>query len=156
MGIGGKLRCSQTGPCVVPKQNDMSFPDRTMCRSPTGRCGVSKQDRLSLPSKTTCHSHKETQEKSTSHFFANSFDRPRICANRNQIRTNPGKWQVDFFRVFADIFPNSKTSNGLKIARMARFFDGINHVDVIYHFEHVFEPLSSPSSLSLSSSSSSS
>ena len=70
-------------------------------------------------------------KKSTCHFLVNSADRPGICANRNQIRTNLGtigwirrKVACDFrFRILAQ-----KSRGWL---RFRRFFDEIDRNDPI-------------------------
>ena len=43
-------------------------------------------------------------EKSTCNFWANSAERPGICANRNQIRLNPGTIGRIRLKVACEIF----------------------------------------------------
>ena len=102
----------------------MSLPHRTMCYFQTEQCVVPKQNNVLFPNKTLrrsqrtklCHATFERIKPIVPGFL-------RIVIRFAQI---PGrsaefaqKWRVDFCLNFApNFFPSSKIFNGLKIARM--------------------------------------
>ena len=53
---GKTMNGSQTGQCVVPKQDSAWFPNRTMRGSQSGQCVLPKQDNVCFPNKTMCAS----------------------------------------------------------------------------------------------------
>ena len=62
------------------------------------------------------------RKKAVSHFLVNSANRPRICANRNQIRLNPGtigrirqKVACGFSRLFGRDFAEQQNFKRLKL-----------------------------------------
>ena len=55
-------RRSHTGHCVVPRQDIESFPQRTLCHLQTGQCVVAEQDIVSFLNRTMCHSCEDSSD----------------------------------------------------------------------------------------------
>ena len=78
---------------VVCSKKDVSCVRRKTCRVFEERHVVCSKKNMSCVQRKTCRVFQTrhiANEKSTCHFLANSAERPRIYANRNQIRLNPG------------------------------------------------------------------
>ena len=86
----------EAGHSLWSKRNVPCVPNRTFLLFEAGRSVCLRQDILCVRSKTflvlrtkdfVCSNHHQC----TCHFLVNSAHRPRIWANRNQIRPNPGR-----------------------------------------------------------------
>ena len=85
----------EAGHSVCSKQDIPCVRSRTFLVFEARHSLCSKQDIPCARSRTifvlrTRHLLRSIHEKCTCHFLVNSADRPRIWANHNQIRANPG------------------------------------------------------------------
>ena len=126
LNVAGHFFCSkQDIPCVGSKTFLVFEARHSVCSKQEIPCVRCRTFLVLRTKHLLCSNH----EKCTCHFLVNSADRPRIWANLNQIRANPGTIGRIHPKMACEIFELQMAQKSRGCLRFRRFFDGIDRDD---------------------------